>query len=545
MSKPSFNPSAAAVLCCVALAAGCMATKPATPKLSVQAGQVVGTVFDDRDGDGVRGASEPGLADVPVSNGLDVVLTDHDGRYALDAGDGEPVFVIKPAGWAVPADPVTHLPRHYRLAPEGVVDFALRAQDEPSAFTMIALGDTQPRNQVEVDYVSHDVVEELVGVEAAFGVTLGDLVFDDLELLPEIAGSLGVLERPWYHVMGNHDIDRGATDQLDVDATYEDVFGPSTYAFDYAGVHFIAFNDVMWELGENSYHGELGPRRLAFIANDLAHVDEDKLIVLMMHIPLPEVRDTDQLFELLAPFPHTLSLSAHWHRQDHFYLDTGVADAPPHHHIVMGTACGSWWGGEPDERGIPNALMSDGTPNGYSLVRFDGSDYSLTYHAAGRPLTYQMNVYAPEAIPAGVVGDTEVVANFFAGSERCRLDLRVDGGEWRTMERFEGGDPAFLAVKARERAFAERIASERAIEAGLTDEELDDQVGEILAGYRDVLGRALPDSRPPKHMWRAGLNEPLDAGYHLIEVRATDQFGQVHFGRRVLRAVPADQSPRE
>ena len=34
-----------------------------------------GTVFDDRNGDGVREAGEPGLASVAVSNGVDVVLT--------------------------------------------------------------------------------------------------------------------------------------------------------------------------------------------------------------------------------------------------------------------------------------------------------------------------------------------------------------------------------------------------------------------------------------------------------------------------------------
>jgi hypothetical protein len=533
--------SSVAVLC-----AGCAATGDEAPALSVGEGRVAGAVFADLNGNGIRDTAEPGIAEVAVSNGLDVVLTDRHGRYALDVHEGEPVFVVKPAGWAVAHDPVTHLPRHFFLDPlgrGGAVDFPLTEQDESREFTMIALGDTQPRDQTQVDKVSHDVVEELVGVEAAIGVTHGDQVFDDLSMLPQIAGSIGVLRRPWHHVIGNHDIDRGAEDQLSVDASYERVFGPATYAFDYAGVHFIVFNDVMWELGENSYHGELGPRRLAFIENDLAHVSADKLVVLMMHIPLADVRDRDELFRLLEPFPHTLSLAAHWHRQDHFYLDTGVAGAPPHHHIVMGTACGSWWGGGLDERGIPNALMSDGTPNGYSLVRFDGNRYSVRYYAAGRPAAYQMNVYAPEAIPAGVSTETEVVANFFAGSERCSLELRVGDGDWQAMERYEGDDPGLLAMKARERAFAERVANAAdspPVEAGLVDEQID----QILANYQDVQGRALPDSRPPKHMWRASLNGPLDEGYHLLEVRATDQFGQVHFGRRVIRAVSA-QSPRE
>ena len=50
-------------------------------------------------------------------------------------------------------------------------------------------GDPQPRNQKEVDYMSHDVIEELVGTDASFGVTLGDITFDNLDLF-EVAGAV-------------------------------------------------------------------------------------------------------------------------------------------------------------------------------------------------------------------------------------------------------------------------------------------------------------------------------------------------------------------
>jgi len=44
-----------------------------------------------------------------VSNGLDVVKTDADGRWSLPVRDGDSVFVIKPAGWALPVDTTTNL----------------------------------------------------------------------------------------------------------------------------------------------------------------------------------------------------------------------------------------------------------------------------------------------------------------------------------------------------------------------------------------------------------------------------------------------------
>ena len=43
--------------------------------------------------------------------------------------------------------------------------------------------DPQPRNRAEVDYLIQDVLEEMVGTDASFGVTLGDIMFDDLSCL--------------------------------------------------------------------------------------------------------------------------------------------------------------------------------------------------------------------------------------------------------------------------------------------------------------------------------------------------------------------------
>ncbi|MCB0072207.1 MAG: hypothetical protein KDE20_12145, partial [Caldilineaceae bacterium] len=42
---------------------------------------VTGIVFADTNRNGLFDADETGVADVPVSNGLDVVLTDAEGRY--------------------------------------------------------------------------------------------------------------------------------------------------------------------------------------------------------------------------------------------------------------------------------------------------------------------------------------------------------------------------------------------------------------------------------------------------------------------------------
>ena len=71
-------------------------------------------MFEDKDGSGMASAANPGLAGVLVSNGRDVAVTGADGRYTLPLPDEATIFVIKPAGFMPPVDPLTNLPRFYR-----------------------------------------------------------------------------------------------------------------------------------------------------------------------------------------------------------------------------------------------------------------------------------------------------------------------------------------------------------------------------------------------------------------------------------------------
>ena len=69
-----------------------------------------GVVFEDRNGNGCRESGEPGLGQVAVSNGEQVVQTDDQGRWTLPVGSDTCIFVIKPSGWMTPQDQ-NHLPR--------------------------------------------------------------------------------------------------------------------------------------------------------------------------------------------------------------------------------------------------------------------------------------------------------------------------------------------------------------------------------------------------------------------------------------------------
>lgn len=62
--------------------------------------------------------------------------------------------------------------------------FKLTKQEEPDKFKAIFFGDPQPSSIEQVDHIAHDVIAELIGTDAKFGVTLGDIMFDQLDLQP-------------------------------------------------------------------------------------------------------------------------------------------------------------------------------------------------------------------------------------------------------------------------------------------------------------------------------------------------------------------------
>ncbi len=110
-------------------------------------------------------------------------------------------------------------------------------------------GDPQPRDIAEVEYIAHDVVEQIISEhahDAAFGVTLGDIVFDDLSVMEPLNQAIALIGIPWYNVIGNHDLNLDAKDDSLSDETFERIYGPSYYSFDFGPAHFMVLDDVVW-----------------------------------------------------------------------------------------------------------------------------------------------------------------------------------------------------------------------------------------------------------------------------------------------------------
>ncbi len=495
-----------------------------------------GQVFHDQDGDGRLDSGEPGLEGVRVSNGRQVTSTDAEGRWQLPVDGPAELFVIKPRGWMVPlAENSTplhyylHRPegsppsRHAGVAPTGPlpasIDFPLVPQEEPDEFKALFFGDTQPRNRREIEYMDDDVVDECLDFDGEFGVVLGDLVFDGLGLFDPLTDSLSRIGMPWWMVLGNHDQNRDAAGDATANETFARHFGPSTYAFDWGPAHFLVLDDVEFYRAEEGgrsvgkYRARLTPEVLDFARNDLAGVPRDRMVVVLMHIPLTAVANREALFRLLEPFPRSVSVSAHSHTM--LVTDLGEQHgwrgAEPHTHVVNVTACGSWWAGEPDERGVPHATMSDGGPNGWTEWTFSDDDWSFVFRAAGEEPERQMSLHLGEA----ALGEPlKVSANVWGGGPRTRVEARwSEDAEWTGLQRVHAADPAYVALRREE------------------------------APRRGKRWRELPKPSRSAHLWQGELASPPAPGERRLEVRATDRWGRTWTETRAVTVAPPPAPP--
>ncbi|MCH2113796.1 MAG: calcineurin-like phosphoesterase family protein [Pirellulales bacterium] len=485
-----------------------------------------GVVYCDLNGDGKYNAGDSAFVGIKVSNGTDIVKTGRRGRYEIPIEDGGCVFVIKPNGYRTPVDQ-HQLPRFFYLhKPQGSpelkykgsepsgplpqsIDFPLYRQKEPEDFKILLFGDPQPRNNTEVDYISHDVVEELIGNDSAFGVTLGDIAFDNLNTFKTINQSIAMIGIPWYNVIGNHDINTDAKTRKLINETFEATYGPSYYSFDYGQVHFVVLDNIDWvmpteENQQAHYAPRFGKRQLAFLKKDLAMIAKSRMLVVLMHIPIVSVGDKEEFFDLIKSRPYCVSVSGHTHDHRHLFLGKkeGFHGAKKHHHIVNVTVSGSWWSGALNDNQIPHSTMADGAPNGYSIMSFDQDGYKLDFKAAGRPASEQLRIHLPSKACARKTGEVPIWVNVYNGSEESQVEYRIDrGSEWIELTKTFEPDPYFVELSKR-----------------------DKDVEPKLAGPRNSY-----------HLWKGTLPAGLAPGAHLIEVKTTDRHGRVYQAHRSLR----------
>jgi hypothetical protein len=422
------------------------------------------------------------------------------------------------------------------------IDFPLIPQKEPSKYEVLLFTDPQPESEAELDYVRDDVIEGLIGAKAAFGITTGDIMFDDLSMYQRYNKLVGQIGLPWWNIGGNHDLNFEAYDRTYCRETFKRVFGAPYYAFFYGGTLFLMLDNVNY-LGADPkvpnragrYEGRFGETQLTFVANLLKEVSPDTLIVAAMHIPLRSYLNPDnkaentvdraEFMRLLGSRP-AFSIAGHTHTTEHHYIGPDGVSEGSHHHHVLTAVSGSWWSGPFDYRGVATAVSRDGTPNGFHILSIDGKTYETrfvpakepqsrqmrimfdsTFHSDGREVQRQFRLgrlYSSPVTTADLYS-TEVVVNVYDGGPRTRVEMKI------------GNRPPVAMT---------------------TDRRPDPLVRDVYARNEDSK-KSWVKAEPSSHIWVARVPEDLSPGAHRVEIKVTDEYGRERQDSAILEVLGA------
>ena len=288
------------------------------------------------------------------------------------------------------------------------------------------VGDPQVDDSTEMGYARRSVYRELRGrLDLDMCIFLGDLVNDNMSLLPESVGVIDSLPYQCFMVPGNHDRDvyRGQKSSMyrrrDL-STWRKAVGYVDTSFVRGNVRFVLMNNVRHsDSGMTDYVGGFTDRQKHWLDSVLnMGVGETRgrkpsrvcgtpaLTILATHIPFSQMKGCDSVLALVPDISRLLFVSGHTHFVSR---DDSIPE------LVAGAACGSWWRGVRDSDGIPYALQSCGSPRGYFVadIHRNGS-YELTYKCVGRLASDQLSAWAvPIDSPDG---SYRLYINVFGGS---------------------------------------------------------------------------------------------------------------------------------
>ena len=201
-----------------------------------------------------------------------------------------------------------------------------RKSDVASDFFFLQLSDTHwgyaGVSNPEADVTLGKAVATIngVAVEPDFVVFTGDLTHttDDgavrRQRMTEFRDIVARLKiKTQWLLPGEHDA------APDAGAAFKEHFGPTHYAFDHKGVHFVALDNV------SDRAGALGPAQIDWLAADLKRVGRDARIVVFTHRPLFDLypqwewatADGAKALDVLLPYQNVTVFYGHIHQEHH------------------------------------------------------------------------------------------------------------------------------------------------------------------------------------------------------------------------------------
>ena len=334
------------------------------------------------------------------------------------------------------------------------------AERQGRVLRVALVGDPQVDNPVEMGYARRSIYRDLRGRrDLDLCIFLGDLVNDNMSLLPESLSVIDSLPFQSFMVPGNHDRDvyRGAKSSGSMSrprdlSTWRKLVGYVDTSFVRGNVRFIMMNNVRHAAaGMTDYVGGFTEKQKhwldSVLVTDVARggkmssgsVDCSRrpsrgkvtpaLTILATHIPFSQMKGRDSVLALIPEHTRILYVSGHTHFVSR---DDSIPE------VIAGATCGSWWRGVKDSDGVPYALQSCGAPRGYFVAEIsrDG-DYRLRYRCVG--MDDEVSVWGVRVECEGAVRPED---NIVMGKDESEgVTVKEGGGVYRLYINVFGGAP--------------------------------------------------------------------------------------------------------
>ncbi|MFV5998195.1 PQQ-binding-like beta-propeller repeat protein [Streptomyces sp. NPDC056231] len=394
---------------------------------------VQGTVFEDKNDNGIQDKNEPGLPGVSVSDGATIVRTDRNGHYTFSADLNQwtrtIVNITMPRGYSATLGS-NRVQRFYRDlgSPEAdttiTQNFDLRRDkaSERRDFTFTQITDTHvtspdgPEAPADGDGVTPGkLAKQLDDMAAlptrpAFVLATGDLSGDGApsHWQAYLKGSADS-KLPIWPLTGNHDHGGGDSGL----ANYRALLGPSWYSFDYGDTHFVQLEN----------NGGLGdPVQLAWLKQDLElngrNADgSSKQIVVSLHEPLDtpdpggSTGQINSLLGLLKGYDVKAFFNGHMHTN---FTDSHLLDGAVEYNTASAT------------------YNDDHSPIGFREIAM--RDGKLT--AEFRMFNQDHTIAVTSPAPGSQVGQGRAefqVDSYNTSSHVARVEVRIDGDEGKKL----------------------------------------------------------------------------------------------------------------
>lgn len=443
------------------------------------------------------------VSNVVVSDGFSCVLTNAKGIYQMKKNpNADIVFYSTPSGYAInTAGAFLKAATFWSMISSSKerYDFTLQEMEEQeNEFTLICIGDPQVTSSDEVSRFKTETINDLKAFiktqnNPSYGLVLGDVTGDHLELSSSMRSVLGSTDMPFFTTIGNHDHNKAVTnDDIQAGKTFQTVFGPLNYSFNRGSVHFVCLDNILYKT-QSDYAAGFTSEQIEWLKQDLSFVPKDKMVIVFYHIPVrntTSIQNRDAMLNLLKGYKNVHLMAGHTHYQENCMITSPVS---AYEHIHAAT-CGAWW---------KSTVNVDGTPNGYGVYHVKGTELTNWYYkAVNYSKDFQIRLHNGE----GVFGGSHGYYSYNKSGNDIIANIWNADSEWK-IEAYEDGSYAGDLVK------------------------LSTVIDAFAAGYHvGVL------NRNPSNYGASGNGSNKHAYIHAlknrqaqhIEIRATDRFGNIY-----------------